>query len=72
MNIYEDEGDAVDLERAAAELRATSLIQNEAVRRARMAEISAASLLDIAGSLRVLANEAAAAMLPDASADHLA
>ncbi|MFM9644408.1 hypothetical protein, partial [Streptomyces turgidiscabies] len=68
MNIYEDEGDAVDLERAAAELRATSLIQNEAVRRARMAEISAAALLDIAGSLRVLANEAAAAMLPDASA----
>ncbi|MFM9596770.1 hypothetical protein ACKI1O_46310, partial [Streptomyces scabiei] len=63
---------AVDLERAAAELRATSLIQNEAVRRARMAEISAAALLDIAGSLRVLANEAAAAMLPDASADHLA
>lgn len=72
MNIYEDEGDAVDLERAAAELRATSLIQNEAVRRERRAEISAAALLDVAGSLRVLANEAAAAMLPIASAEYFA
>ncbi|MRY60643.1 hypothetical protein GKD59_22680, partial [Parabacteroides distasonis] len=55
MNIYEDEGDAVDLDVATAELKATSLIQNDGVRRARMAEISAAALLDIAGSLRVLA-----------------
>ena len=73
MNIYremEEGAVAVDLDAATAELKATSLIQNDGVRRARMAEISAAALLDIAGSLRVLANEAAAAMLPAASVEY--
>lgn len=73
MNIYEEnEGLAVtiDLDAASAELKATGLIQNDGVRRSRMAEISAAALLDIAGSLRVLANEAAAAMLPAASVEY--
>lgn len=73
MNIYQETEEgaiAVDLDAAAAELKATSLIQNDGVRRARMAEISAAALLDIASSLRVLAGEAAAAMLPAASVEH--
>lgn len=72
MNIYEEDeaGATVNLDVATAELKATSLIQNDGVRRARMAEISAAALLDIAGSLRVLAGEAAAAMLPTASVDY--
>jgi hypothetical protein len=61
---------AIDLDVAAAELKATSLIQNEGVRRARMAEISAAALVDIATSLRVIANESAAAMLPAASVEY--
>lgn len=67
MNIYremEEGAIAIDLDVATSELKATSLIQNDGVRRARMAEISAAALLDIASSLRVLAGEAAAAMLP--------
>lgn len=72
MNIYEEDeaGATVNLDVATAELKATSLIQNDGVRRSRMAEISAAALLDIAGSLRVLANEAAAAMLPAASVEY--
>lgn len=72
MNIYEEgeAGTTVDLDVATTELKATSLIQNDGVRRSRMAEISAAALLDIAGSLRVLANEAAAAMLPAAIVQH--
>ena len=72
MNIYEENettGTTINLDAATSELKATSLIQNDGVRRARMAEISAAALLDIAGSLRVLASEAAAAMLPAASVD---
>lgn len=75
MNIYEENettGTTIDLDVATSELKATSLIQNDGVRRSRMAEISAAALLDIAGSLRVLANEAAAAMLPIASAEYFA
>lgn len=75
MNIYRDmeEGAiAIDLDVATSELKATSLIQNDEVRRQRMAEISAAALLDIAGSLRVLAGEAAAAMFPAAAADYFA
>lgn len=72
MNIYQEIAEgavAIDLDVAAAELKATSLIQNEGVRRARMAEISAAALVDIATSLRVIANESAAAMLPAASVE---
>lgn len=73
MNIYEENettGTTINLDDATSELKATSLIQNDGVRRARMAEISAAALLDIAGSLRVLANEAAAAMLPVATVEY--
>lgn len=73
MNIYQEIAEgavAIDLDVAAAELKATSLIQNEGVRRARMAEISAAALVDIATSLRVIANESAAAMLPAASVEY--
>lgn len=72
MNIYEENettGTTIDLDVATSELKATSPIPNDGVRRARMAEISAAALLDIAGSLRVLAHEAAAAMLPAASVE---
>ena len=73
MNIYremEESAIAIDLDAATSELKATSLIQNDGVRRARMAEISAAALVDIATSLRVIANESAAAMLPAASVDY--
>lgn len=72
MNIYEENettGTTIDLDAATSELKATSLIQNDEVRRQRMSEISAAALLDIAGSLRVLSNEAAAAMLLTASVE---
>lgn len=75
MNIYEENettGTTINLDVATSELKATSLIQNDGVRRARMAEISAAALLDIAGSLRVLANEAATAMLPAATVEYFA
>jgi len=73
VNIYreiEEGAVAVDLDAATAGLKATSLIQNEGVRRARMAEISAAALVDIATSLRVIANESAAAMLPAGSVEY--
>lgn len=73
MNIYremEESAIAIDLDAATSELKATSLIQNDGVRRARMAEISAAALVDIATSLRVIANESAAAMLPAASVEY--
>ena len=73
MNIYEENettGTTIDLDVATSELKATSYIQNDEVRRERMAEISAAALLDIALSLRVLAGEAAAAMLPVASVEY--
>lgn len=66
MNIYEPEGtDAiVDLRAAAVELRAAGSITSESARRAAIAEINTAALLDIALSLRVVAAEARAAM-PD-------
>ena len=64
MNIYEPEGsDAiVDLRRAAAELRSSGSITGESTRKATVAEIQTAALLDIALSLRVVAAEARAAM----------
>lgn len=64
MNIYEAEGtDAiVDLRAAAHELKSSTSITNDNVRRQCVAEISAAALLDIAGSLRAIADEARAAM----------
>lgn len=60
MNIYESEGtDAiVDLRAAAHELRASSTITHDATRRAAIAEIQTAALLDIALSLRVVAADA--------------
>ena len=69
MNIYEDGSNALDLERAKGELEATSLISNDAIKQYRVAEINAATLLDIAGSLRVLAAEAASAMGYDAGGE---
>lgn len=64
MNIYEAEGtDAiVDLRAAAAELKSVGSITSESARKAAVAEITAATLLDIALSLRVVAAEARAAM----------
>lgn len=64
MNIYEPEGtDAiVDLRAASRELRAVGSITGESQRKAAVAEITAATLLDIALSLRVVAAEARAAM----------
>lgn len=64
MNIYEPEGTAAiaDLRAAAAELRAAGSITSESARRAAIAEIQTAALLDIALSLRVVAAEARAAM----------
>lgn len=64
MNIYETDASGalgVDLHRAATELRSVGAM-SEGLRRAAVAEIQAAALLDIAVSLRVLAAEAAAAM----------
>lgn len=64
MNIYEAEGtDAlVDLRAAAHELKGSTSITNDVVRRQVVAEIQTAALLDIALSLRVVAAEARAAM----------
>lgn len=64
MDIYEDEGvDAlVDLRAAARELKVASLVSNEGSRRALIAEIQTAALLDIAYSLRAVAMEAIMAM----------
>lgn len=67
MNIYETDASGalgVDLHRAATELRSVGAM-SEGLRRAAVAEIQTAALLDIAGSLRVLAAEAAAAMPDD-------
>lgn len=74
MNIYESEGTdvIVDLRAAAAELRAAGSITSESARRAVIAEINTATLLDIALSLRVVAAEARAAMpSPPTEADAL-
>lgn len=64
MDIYErdDTSGVLDLGKAIAELRATGPVTNADVKRGRLGEIQAAALLDIAGSLRVLAAEAASAM----------
>lgn len=62
-NIYEDGPErAVDLAKAIAQLAQSGAINNDGVRRSTVAEISTAALLDIAGSLRVIAAEAALAM----------
>ena len=59
MNIYQEIAEgavAIDLDVAAAELKATSLIQNEGVRRARMAGPSIDVLVAYVGeTLRALA-----------------
>lgn len=62
MNIYDDESGDLDIAKAGDELRATRLITGETKQRARIAEITAAALLDIAGSLRTVSLEAGAAM----------
>lgn len=64
VNIYESNalGRVVDLDAAASELKGSATITNDNVRRQCVAEISAAALLDIAGSLRAIADEARAAM----------
>lgn len=70
MHIYEPEAaDAlVNLRAATSELRAAGSITSESAKRAAIAEIQTAALLDIAYSLRVVAAEARAAM-PDPFAD---
>jgi hypothetical protein len=55
--------DGIDLDALAADLRGAGAIHNDAVRRSEISRISAAALVDIAGSLRVLAAEASLAML---------
>jgi hypothetical protein len=64
MGIYEPEGSTaiVDLRAAAKELRAAGSITNADTRRAVVAEITAATLLDIALSLRYVGAEALAAI----------
>lgn len=62
MNIYDDDSGDLDIAKASEELRATSVITLEKTRRDRIAEITAAALLDIAGSLRTVSLEAGAAM----------
>lgn len=66
MSIIYDDGTAavIDIGRAKAELRQVPQIRDEAARRAIIAGVNAAALLDIALSLRVLAAEAEAAMPP--------
>lgn len=65
MNIYEDDGSTVivDLRKARDELASTGAIHDPAIRRERIAEISAAALLDIAESLRPVGAEASLALL---------
>lgn len=60
MNIY-DEDENVDLDLALAELKRSDGMTDPR-RKFAVAEISAAALLDIAGSLRILAHESAVAM----------
>lgn len=55
--------DAVDLDTLAADLNGVGAIHNDALKRLEVARISTAALIDIAGSLRVLAGEASLAML---------
>lgn len=64
MNIYEDEGSTgiVDLRAAAHELKLSAGVTNDATRRALVAEIQTAAMLDIAASLRILADESRFAM----------
>lgn len=68
MNIYQEDG-ALDIGQAVEELRATPLISNEKGQRSRVAEITAAALLDIAASLRPIGAEAAEAMASIAARD---
>ena len=60
MNIY-DEDENVDLDLALAELKRSDGMTDPR-RKFAVAEISAAALLDIAGSLRIIAHESAVAM----------
>tara|TARA_R100000664_G_scaffold33433_1_gene50534 strand:+ start:764 stop:1378 length:615 start_codon:yes stop_codon:yes gene_type:complete len=65
MDIYEKDDEAhvvIDIDRARDELRRSAGIHNRDDRRAAVAEVTAAALLDIALSLRPLAAEAYAAM----------
>lgn len=55
--------DAVDLDTLAADLNGVGAIHNDALKRFEVARISTAALIDIAGSLRILAGEASLAML---------
>lgn len=66
VHIYSDDGTEgpIDLHSAKHELAKSGTISNTDTRRAVVAEITAATLLDIAGSLRWIAAEARAAM-PD-------
>lgn len=64
LDIYEDAGTAgiLDIRKAKLELAASSSINIEGVRKAIVAEITAAALLDIAYSLRPIGAEAADAL----------
>lgn len=66
MNIYDDEG-SLDLDKARAEAGKIEGARNESTARARAHELTIGALLDIAGSLRILAAESAAAMIEGAS-----
>lgn len=61
MNLYDSNGE-LDLDAATLELAGNGQVSNEGLRRESVARLSAAALLDIAGSLRVLALESALAM----------
>lgn len=64
MDIYEDDGarGILDIRKARRELAASATVNIEGVKRAIVAEISAAALLDIAYSLRPIGAEAADAL----------
>ncbi len=64
MNIYDDEGE-LDLDKARAEAGKIEGARNETTARARAHELTIGALLDIAGSLRILAAESAIAMSED-------
>lgn len=59
--LYTEEGD-LDLAAAAVEVVGSSKLSNEGMRRDAVARVTAAALLDIAGSLRTLSLESALAM----------
>jgi hypothetical protein len=61
MNIYDENGE-LDIDAARRENDATAAIHGLDVRRTRYAELQIAALLDIAGSLRVVALEAGIAL----------